>query len=220
MDIEDIEEEVEVLADELDDFCDNSQDADRLYLGTQIFFSPMVYNADIMFLGINPGPGYYNYYNRKVRNFYPLEEHEYLNLSYTLAGAWRSIFENLGRMDLLENSFKSNCFYFSTETTKSLEQLKSLAWNYRNIDLDKKSEAWTDALLEEVNPKLLICEGKAVKKMLSSWYKYDFTDYDEFSGYLENHGIEVMIAERMSCNLKNKARIEKSLRKYIRDLVI
>jgi len=49
-----------------------SRNVDKYYKGIQVFFSPLVYKPKVMFLGINPGAGFYNENNRPVKRYSPL----------------------------------------------------------------------------------------------------------------------------------------------------
>lgn len=216
MNIEDLENDVIDFASEILNLCAKDSGLDEIFLGTQIFFSPMVYDADIMFLGINPGPGYYDYYEEKVERYYPLDKHEYIEYDYTLAQECKEIFSDIGRFDLLENSFKSNCSYFATRGTKEYNTLRNILWNYKGNEFNEKCEEWTHSLLEQVNPSLLICEGKHVANILKKyWYSGDYTESDSYSFHINSLNIDVMVAERTYSNLKNKSLIEKSLKNHI-----
>ncbi len=216
MNIEDLENDVIDFASEILNLCAKDRGLDKVFLGTQIFFSPMVYDADIMFLGINPGPGYYDHYGEKVERYFPLDKHEYIEYDYTLAQEWKEIFSDIGRFDLLENSFKSNCCYFATRGTKEYNTLRNILWNYKGNEFNEKCEEWTHSLLEQVNPSLLICEGKHVANILKKyWYSGDYTESDSYSFHINSLNIDVMVAERTYSNLKNKSLIEKSLKNHI-----
>ena len=53
MNIEDLENDVIDFASEILNLCAKDSGLDEVFLGTQIFFSPMVYDADIMFSKLN-----------------------------------------------------------------------------------------------------------------------------------------------------------------------
>lgn len=221
MDLDDLEEEVRDFASEIDSLCEDDYELDDLYKGVQIYFSPIHYGADIMFLGINPGAGYYNYWNEKVEKFYELDEHEYITYSdddgYTLAQEWYSIFDNIGRLDLLEDSFKTNCYYFATEDTSDLNQLKRLLRD-NSMWVDDKAQEWTETMLEEINPRLLILEGMKVKNLIQNWYGDDYEEYNRYRGYINSLSIEVIVVERIYSNIKNKDKVENNLERMINNL--
>lgn len=55
--IKEMQEEVVLLGKQIEDICKSDPEVDNLYLGTQIYYSPLKEKMEIMFIGINPGPG-------------------------------------------------------------------------------------------------------------------------------------------------------------------
>jgi hypothetical protein len=52
--------EVKGLNERILDECKKNDKIENLYRGCQIFFSPVKEKHEVMLIGINPGPGYYN----------------------------------------------------------------------------------------------------------------------------------------------------------------
>ena len=75
--LEQLSEEVKILSEQIVDICKKDEEINSLYLGTQIYFSPIKKETDLMFIGINPGAGFYNGTGKRVMNFCPLEKSEY-----------------------------------------------------------------------------------------------------------------------------------------------
>lgn len=108
-----------------------------LYKGTKIFFSPVVKNPKFMFLGINPGVSPAAKENKLKCEVKPMKKMDYSAEDYRLANGWKYIFGEkdgmLNRMDLLENSFKTNFYYVTTKDMDSLYELLNLLKNKYNL---------------------------------------------------------------------------------------
>ena len=215
MDIDDVQEmqdEVENFARKIERISKRNRQVKRLFKGTQIYFSELTELPTIMFLGINPGAGYYNWTNRIVKRFYPLDSNEYYDFyfkedGYTLAKEWGDIFDNgINRLDLLENSVKSNCYFFATSGTKELKQLKNELDGITEEDLESKSQEWNRILLDYVQPYILICEGVSVRDKLYEWYPDEFEMYDDYTGKLslDSGSIDVLVVKRSYSNIRDK----------------
>lgn len=128
--------------------------------GTQILFSDLFYRPKFMFLGINPGAGYFNYHGKRVRKLGVQKqlEYSYKIYKYALAINTRKLFELANCTEYLKDSVKSNCFFFATTTEKELYQMLS---HVKDLSVYKKSEEWSSELVSLVQPEILICEGKS-----------------------------------------------------------
>ena len=122
-------------------------------------FSPLIIRPKVMFIGINPGAGFFNTNNRHVKRFSPLENSEYLKGEYRLAQQTRKLFDKAGlTSEDLKNSVKSNCFFFATKNEKELHQFLS---HLKPTKVYNKSEKWIDDLVNLIKPSIIICEGKS-----------------------------------------------------------
>jgi|TARA_R100000479_G_scaffold130736_1_gene68775 uracil-DNA glycosylase len=132
---------------------------EKYYKGIQILFSPLILKPKIMFIGINPGAGFYNYNGKHVKRFSPLNKMEYSYGEYRLAKQTRKLFELAGLTnDDLKNSVKSNCFFFATKNEKELYQFLS---HLKPTGVYTKSKKWINILVKIVEPRIIICEGKS-----------------------------------------------------------
>ena len=89
----------------------------KYFRGIQILFTPLVHKPKFMFIGINPGAGYFNYdgNNAKyVKRLSPMQNTEYVGQQYRLAKETRKLFEraNISQVDL-KNSVKSNYYFLN-----------------------------------------------------------------------------------------------------------
>lgn len=189
---EQIQNEVKDVHKEILSICEKNQRIKELYKGCQIYFSPIPkLPVDVMFLGINPGQGFYNHNNNQlVEKFEPLEKHEYIEHSYTLADSWRDIFEkDLNRIDLLENSFKTNFYFWAT---KGEPELKAFLGELNKVreklgdEIVFKSVKWVKSLILELSPRVLIVEGKfAFQQLKRCFSNEELKMFDENSGYIK-----------------------------------
>jgi uracil-DNA glycosylase len=131
----------------------------RHYRGTQILFSPLAHQPKIMFIGINPGAGYFNYHKRVVKRFSPLEKLEYTYDTNRLAKQTRKLFQlaNLSKDDL-KACIKSNCYFFATKNESELNKLLS---HLKPLEVYTKSRNWINSIVQIVKPQIIICEGKS-----------------------------------------------------------
>lgn len=156
-----IKSEVDQMIGEFYELSDENEDINELCFGWRVFFSPLMYNPDILFIGINPGSGLETIdleYSNK-------DQLEYLNFNYALARETKKVFGMANRPHLLEKSVKTNYYYLSTQSEKKLYKLTDLMGNASPNALRErffdKSKEWTRKLITAINPKLVICEGKS-----------------------------------------------------------
>ena len=147
--------------------------AEELYKGTMILYSELIYNPDFMFIGINPGAGFYNSTGIKYRpeELDPDDEFEYVaagkyGWDYTLARQTRAAFEQSRYKDCLQRAVKTNLFYTATSNQKEMLELLNLLRDKFHVDHFIKSVVWTKHLISIINPKVIICEGKWVVEIL------------------------------------------------------
>lgn len=162
--IEVMQNEVDSIATQIEEICKKDKEINDLYMGTQIYFSPLRSQMDIMFIGINPGAGSFKHSENgtKPHRVKPFEKSEYETEEYSLQREWASIFGKdygLNNLDLLYKSFKTNCSFFATENAKKLKTLKNRLKKAYKIDIAQNEKKWIRILVDFVDPKLIICEG-------------------------------------------------------------
>jgi hypothetical protein len=125
----------------------------------KIFYSKFYKNADILFIGINPGNG------ELIQDVEEANVFEYLKFNdyddYDLSRETKIVFKNAEKQNLLKGKVvKTNYYYLATENEKELYNLmEKLSENIR-LEFYKKSFEWTQKIIKLVNPKVIICEGK------------------------------------------------------------
>ncbi len=193
-----------------------------LYKGTKIFFSPVVKNPKFMFLGINPGVSPAAKENKLKCEVKPMKKMDYSAEDYRLANGWKYIFGEkdgmLNRMDLLENSFKTNFYYVTTKDMDSLYELLNLLKNKYNLTEESffKPCEWTKTLISIVNPEFILAEGFAVFDELKRCYPDIMCDSTQWGnnenykiGYINNEGtsVEVIACSRRYSDIRNASEI-------------
>lgn len=167
--------EVDHYAKQIEEICRTDKEVDSLYLGTQLFLSPLKPQMDLFFIGINPGGESYKYGGAKPHSINPLDKSGYETEEFALQNDWTYIFgekEKIKNLDLLYNGFKTNCSFIATKDSDSLRKLKSILKNKYKIDLTTKEAEWIKTLISYVEPQIIICEGfgafDSLKKMYTS----------------------------------------------------
>lgn len=174
--LENLQSEVKAFADKIIEISKSDEKVKDLYKGVQIYFSRIQEKPKFMFLGINPGSGYFDYNHECVYRFEPLEEIEYKTYDYKLAVEWKYVFGNkenmLNRMDLLENAFKTNLYYIATKDKKDLDKLRRhLSNNYGlREECFRKPYEWTKTFIDVIKPEIILCEGFSVLDELKKIY--------------------------------------------------
>jgi hypothetical protein len=197
----------------------------KLYRGITVWFSPIIENPEIMFLGINPGAGYYNNNNKTlVHRIEPPQINEYVDDSiyYILKRDWNYVFGNmkncLNRKDLLINSVKSNFCYFATEKSSDMKKLfTQISANFK-VSSYELCGNWTRRMINEINPKILICEGKESFDLLNRWsfpgeFKLDEKVHSITRGHIGT--ITVIQVSRVFSTLKDAGEIVKQIKRSL-----
>ena len=116
-----IAQETKAYHEKIMDILKTNKIVADLYKGSQVLFSPYKKYPEILLLGINPGPGYYNENNCCVDKFNPLKKLKYLEYDYKLAVDTKFAFEQAGLSNILmAKTVKSNIYYTATKNTNSL----------------------------------------------------------------------------------------------------
>ena len=184
----------------------------KYFRGIQILFTPLIHKPKFMFIGINPGAGYYNYEGNKskyVKRLSPMKNTEYIGQEYRLAKETRKLFKLSGISQIdLKNSVKTNYYFLAT---KNANDLTKLLINLKDYNIEKKSEKWITKLTEIVEPEIIICEGKSI---FEKFTKSKVSENDEVY-YFEMGKIKVIGYKRKFSNIVNKEKVAKLLREKL-----
>ncbi len=194
-----------------------------LYRGTSLWYSPIVENPEVMFLGINPGAGFYNNNNHQLCHFFePLKIMEYTDpkQDYQLKWEWMYVFgeKGLNRLDVLSKSVKTNFCYLATEDEAALKKLFTQIRGKLNIAPYEIFGNWTRQIIQQITPKLLICEGKDALEFLKTWsFKNEYKDEAPVNGLKKGTigNIKVLQVSRTYSTLKNADSIISEIGKLI-----
>jgi hypothetical protein len=184
----------------------------KYFRGIQILFTPLVYKPKFMFIGINPGAGYFNYEGNStkyVKRFSPMQNTEYIGQQYRLAKETRELFKlaNISQIDL-KNSVKSNYYFLATKNTNDLSKLLV---SLKEYNIEKKSENWIKKLTEIVEPEIIICEGKSI---FEKFTKTKVSENDDVY-YVEIGKLKIIGYKRKFSNIINKKKVAELLKEKL-----
>lgn len=178
---------------------------EELYKGTMILYSELIYNPEFLFIGINPGAGFFNSTDITFREneLDPDDEFEYLSYDYTLARQTKTAFGQTRFKDSLSKSVKTNLFYTSTSSLNQMRELFGILSDKFNVNYHEKSLAWTKHLISLVNPKVVICEGKLVVDTLGNYYNVEPKWNQETATFQIGDKIRVIGYKRRYSHIRN-----------------
>lgn len=206
---EKIKKEVENFNSEILSESKLETQIEKYYKGVQIMFSPITENPKIMFIGINPGAGFFYENDRNVKRFSPLNKNEYSHGEYRLAQQTRKLFElaELTEQNLAD-SVKSNCFFFATKSEKELYQFLS---HLKSEKVYLKSEKWINNLVSIIKPEIIICEGKSAFERFTKDKECKF-EIDKSVLYAEWNDIDIIGYKRNFSNIKEIKKVAEKLK--------
>lgn len=181
----------------------------KYYKGVQVFLSPLIHKPKFMFIGINPGAGFYNDKGEKVKRLSPLKHMEYIGLDYKLATETRELLRLAGIPSAeLNNSVKTNYYFLSTTNANDLFSLLS---HLKIHKVYNKSKKWINKLIDIVEPEFIICEGKTVFDKLTKDRNWKVSEIGNVY-YAEFGKIKVIGYKRIFSNILNKEKVAKVLK--------
>lgn len=124
-----------------------------LTAGYSVFYSPVQMNPKLMVIGFNPGGGTDSFDPKQALKI--PEKHEYFSEDYPLARRMRSTFESIEKLDLLENSVKTNLIFFRTRNVEEWETVEPVI----RKQLERFSMGKVVEIISTLKPKTLIAEG-------------------------------------------------------------
>lgn len=201
--------EVALKRDLIRDAIPPGSRADDLYKGTVILFSDIFYQPEFLFIGINPGAGFFKATGIKYRESeldpdcgfeYILAENEY---DYTLARETRELFRRSSFANSLNQAVKSNLFYTCTTSAYDLHEFNRIVLETTDINLWELSAQWTKKLIQLISPKVVICEGKYVVDRLSEYYSVKVDWQGEVCRFNLPLNIKAIGYKRRYSNIRN-----------------
>lgn len=193
-----------------------------LYRGASLWYSPVVEKPQVMFLGINPGAGYFNNNGAPCHFFEPLKVMEYVDdaQDYQLKWEWQYVFgpKGLNRLDVLSKSVKTNFCYLATEDEAALKKLFTQIRGKLDIAPYEVFGNWTKQVVSLVHPKILVCEGATALEWLKEWsFKGEYVQDEKTDTFAKGHigDITVLQFSRSYSTFKNIENVVAQLSKAL-----
>lgn len=159
--IEQLNTEIKSFIDKIEPIIKQDETLKELRLGWRIWYSKFIERPKFLFIGINPGDCGGNF-----EDFTESEMLEYINPdenNYTLAKETQCVFDSLNAINLLQESAKINYYFIKTKGTGELNDFLNRL-HFVNFEIWQQfisnSAKWTQDLINLMNPKSIICEGK------------------------------------------------------------
>lgn len=182
-----------------------------LYKGIQLYFSPLK-ESEVLFIGINPGAGYSKYYGRNVKRLKPLKKFEYNGQKYYLATQTKRVFRELGLRKQFSNAVKINQFPFATRNEKDLKYL--LEKYGQEHKLYYISKQFVLQVINDVKPKLVICEGKSSFDRLKKLLELEPIEYNENTFVMKADDFVVIGYKRHLSFISNRYELKDKITMY------
>lgn len=141
----------------------------KKYRGIQILFSKLSYNPKILFIGINPGNGYYKCNNKPVYRINPTTYSEHLGTysKWTLATNLKKLMEEIGNqlnetISYGEQIMFMNTFPIATDNEADLHSLLSDVKKH-NLDYQvyRSCFEFIRNIISIIKPQIIVCIGKS-----------------------------------------------------------
>lgn len=150
------------------------------YLGFQVYYSPIVINPKLMFIGINPGPG-----KTEVEDIDEKTELEYIDGGYTLANETEKVFRDIDKYEYLEeSSFKINYYYLITKSENHLNDSFYKLPSSLQSKFEIKSEEFTLRYIDIIKPEIIICESSTIYNDMKELLNTEPIETNEKNCYL------------------------------------
>jgi len=191
---------------------ESNENIKKLYKGCLIYISPFYENADILFLGINPGGGYYKKNKKIQQQFDPLDNKE------TGYGLWKELekcFSKMGKKELTDNMIKSNCYFFNTDKEEDLYTLFEILPPELRMEVKSKSKEWVKTLIKEISPKIIICGGKSAMVRIQELFPdYEYLERTNYTKAIKINGIYVISFKRFKNIIRKRNEFIDYFKKY------
>ncbi len=210
---EQLKNEVAICRDELRSKIPEDSPEEELYKGTIILLSKLIYQPKFLFIGINPGAGFFNTTGIKYRDteLDPADGFEYIlaerdGYDYTLAKQTRDIFLNTKYNKEFVDSVKTNFYYTATSTADDLKKFNQILVDKYHMFMWEKSMGWTKKLIDMIQPEIIICEGIEPLTQIARIYKASITREENIGSFYIDK-VPVVGYKRNHSNILNKEKI-------------
>lgn len=206
---EPIKSEIMLVRDNIREIIKPGTDEDNLCKGFAVWFSELVFKPFFLFIGINPGAGYFRNTGIKYRDtdLDPSDCFEYCEYGGKLAEETIEVFSKAGIEDELDKSVKTNIHYLVTNNQTDLFTLQGILINKYNINMYLKSEEWTRNIIDLVQPMCIICEGAYSAKRIAEYYNGELNWENDICSFKIKNSIPVIGYKRKYANILNKEKL-------------
>lgn len=180
--------EIEDLFERMYVVIKDKPEADALYNGWQVWFSNIIENPDILFIGNNPN---------SVKNdpdFEPHDSFDYLEdkNAWGLKDSTLEVFSEsqISNIFDLTKCVKTNYYYLATSYGRNIDVLRGLLESNESTknlvdEFNQKSKLWTRQIIDILNPKYIFCEGFSAFDLV---IKYALEE-----NYLRDKSLDVLV---------------------------
>lgn len=116
--------------------------------GYAVFYSPVVINPELLIIGYNPGGDESSFVEIPK---HPPADHDYIKGNYPMANRMRYIFQSAGILPLLENSVKTNLYFFRSNNASGIGDLSE--------DVKEFCLSQTKQIIDTLTPRMILVEG-------------------------------------------------------------
>jgi hypothetical protein len=199
--------EVEIFRNKIIDINQSNPQINALYNGCKILFSPIRKKSDFLIIGINPGIGT----ESKDNELEPTKGVEYIDAEdeydYAIASQTRKVFHEAGLFEKLEECVKTNYYYFTSSNTVDLQKLLKSYGSETEHEFYVLAKRWTQILINIVDPKIILCEGKLAFDRIKDLYSVNPIWMNEI-GYFETPDQKLVIGyKRRYSNILHKEKL-------------
>lgn len=186
---------------------------DLLCKGFAVWFSELLFQPPFLFIGINPGAGFFRDTGIKYRDtdLEPSDCFEYCEYGGKLAEETIDVFSRISLDDALLKSVKTNIHYLVTSNQKDLFRLQGIIIDKYGINLYEKAENWTKRIIEIVQPKCIICEGAYSAKRIAEYYGKSINWNNDVCFFTIMNNISVVGYKRKYASILNKDALQNEI---------
>ncbi len=121
--------------------------------GYAVFYSPVTFNPDLMIVGFNPGGNSSSFVREKAMKL--PDQHEYIQEDYLIAKKMRALFENIGKLNVLKASVKTNLIFFRSPSAQAWAHVDPTA----RLELEEFCGTKIKEMVTKLKPKVILAEG-------------------------------------------------------------
>lgn len=216
-----LKEEISLYRKRIQEVIISGTEEESLCKGFAVWFSELKFQPTFLFIGINPGAGFYREYGIKYRDtdLDPSDCFEYCEYGGKLAEDTIEVFSKLKLEEELLNSVKTNIHYIVTNNQKELIRLQGLLIDKFGINLYEKAEQWTKKIIEIIQPKCILCEGAYSAMRLAEYYGVNFDWQNNICRFMIKEDTFVIGYKRTYATIMNKNELQNQIGKVYKEII-